>query len=302
MAQRPSATVALGCIVTASALWLVIGVPVAAVIVAYCMSLWVMASLLDMAVTAVVLGAVQGLWLCLAGRRCESDYNGFLRLGLSSGALLGVLAFPPVFSRAGIIAARPTAAFLLMAAVAGGVAAGLIAAHVLYLPLQAHISTMGQRAIVGGLILVVLAAIDYRYCWAATAERIAVPEVSRQEITDLSAGSARGSRWAGCYEYQGKTPLDQGGESGLLKVTQTDGSLKVAQGRDILFLGGVDGNGHFRFGAETTAGPDALRTLWQGKFRGDSFEFNRRMTVVNGVNGLGINPLIGKGQLVPCDQ
>jgi hypothetical protein len=144
-----------------------------------------------------------------------------------------------------------------------------------------------------------LMAIEYQLYWPATTERIAVPEISRQDIAALSAGNARGSQWTGCYEFQGKTPLGKGGGSGLLKVVQTDGVLKVEVGRDS-FLGGVDRDGRFRFGAEIIERTDTLRILWRGKFHDNSFDFNERLTVVNGVNSLGANPLTGTGKLISC--
>jgi hypothetical protein len=300
MAQRLSTLLAFRSIGTAAALWVVIGVPVAAVIAAFRVFLWVITVVPAMAATASLLGAVHGLWLCLAGKP-ESDYNGFLLLGSVSGGVLGVLAFPPVFSATSIIATRPTAALFLMAAVVGGVAAGVTSAHVLYSTLRVQVSMTSMRVVVGGLILIVLAAIEYRFYWPATTDRIAVSEVSRQDITGLSAGNARGSQWTGCYEFQGKTPLDQGRGSGFLKVAQTDGVLKVEDGRDS-FQGGVDRDGRFRFGAEIIARTDTLRILWQGKFHGNSFDFDKRLTVVNGVNSLGVNPLTGTARLVPCDQ
>jgi hypothetical protein len=300
MEQRPSALVAFGSIGIAAAMWLVVGAPVAAGIAASFVSFWMLASFPEIAATASVLGAVQGLWFYLAGPgRSKSEYDGFLWLGAFSGSFLGVLGFPPVFSRVGIIAARSTVAVLLLGAIVGGIAAGLVSAHVLTLLLQGRTLKLGWRVVFVGLIII--AATDYLLYWPATTERIAVPEVSRQDITALSAGNARGSQWSGCYEFQGKTPLGQGGGSGLLKVVQNDGVLKVENGRES-FLGGVDRSGRFRFGAEISERTDTLRILWQGKFHGNSFEFKKRLTVVNGVNSLGINPLTGTGQLVPCDQ
>jgi len=45
-------------------------------------------------------------------------------------------------------------------------------------------------------------------------------------------------------------------------------------------LGGVDGNGRFRFGGERTTGQDTLRVLWEGTFYDNSLDFTRRMTVL----------------------
>lgn len=62
MAQQPSALLGLRNIGTAGALWVMVGVPVAAAIAALSLSLWVIASFPEMALTAALLGAVQGLW------------------------------------------------------------------------------------------------------------------------------------------------------------------------------------------------------------------------------------------------
>ena len=298
MEQRPSALVAFGSIGIAAAMWLVVCAPVAAGIAAYLVSFWMLSSFPEIAVTATVLGALQGLLFYLAGSgRSKSEYDGFLWLGAFSGAFLGVLGFPPVFSRAGVIAARPTVAVFILAAIAGGVTAGLVSGHVLTTLLWGRSLNLGRGVVLGGLL--VLAAIDYHFYWPATIERIAVPEVSLQDIAGLSAGSARGSQWTGCYEFQGRYPLGTGGQYGRLKLVQTDGVLKVDEGRDS-FLGGVDRDGRFRFGAEITERTDTFRIVWQGRFHGNSFDFNKRLTVVKGVNSLGVNPLTGTGQLIPC--
>lgn len=299
LARQPSALLALRSIGTAGALWVVVGVPVSAAIAALSFSVWVIASFPAMALTAALLGAVQGLWFCLAGQRSKPEYDDLLPLGLLSGGFLGLLGFPPVFSRASIIAARPTVAVFLMAAIVGGLAAGLVAARVLTMPLRGRRFKLGWKVVIGGLI--VLTAIDYRFYWPAAAERIAAPEVSRQEIANLSAGDARGSAWAGCYKYQGRLPLGTGGETGQLKVAQTEGMLRVEKwGEPYSLLGGVDRNGRFRFGAEISTGQGTLRVLWQGKFHGNYLEFKRRTTVVNGANDLGARQLTGTAQLTTC--
>ncbi|MGC1977977.1 MAG: hypothetical protein WA671_14760, partial [Candidatus Sulfotelmatobacter sp.] len=62
-------------IATAAAIWVIVGVPVAAVIAAFRVFAWVIFSLPEMAATAAVLGAVQGLWLYRAGRPSEQEYD-----------------------------------------------------------------------------------------------------------------------------------------------------------------------------------------------------------------------------------
>lgn len=297
---QPSVVVALGSAGISAAMWVVVGAPVAAGIASIRMSVWVIASLPEMAVTSAVLGALQGLLFFLCGHgRFKSVHGGFVWLGAFSGSLMGVLGFPPVFSQAGIIATRSTVAVLLLAAIMSGLAAGLVSAHVLTMLLWGRSMQLGWKIVALGLFIPGI--IDYCFFRTATLERIAVPEVSRQDIVKLSAGNARGSEWTGCYEFRGKFPLNQGGEWGMLKIVQTDGVLQVKEGRDSLW-GGVDRSGRFRFGAEVTDRAVTLRMLWQGKFHADSFEFDKRLTVVNGVNALGSNPVTGKGHLVACEQ
>ena len=302
MEQRPSASVAFGCIGIAAAMWLVVCAPIAAGITASLVSFWMLASFPEIAVTAAVLGGVQGLWFYLAGPgRSRSEYDGYLWLGAISGSFLGVLGFPPVFSRAGIIAARPTVAVFLVAAVLGGVAAGLVSAHVLTLLLQGRTLKLGRRVVLVGLII--LTAIDYHFYWPATTERIAPPNISHQEITDLSAGNARGSKWSGCYEYEVQYPIGTGFERGQLKVVQTDGVLKVEYRSWFApqaLSGGVDRSGHFRFGTEVSTGQYPSREMWQGKFHGNSLEFQRRITLLKETNNLPTTQLIGTAHLTPC--
>ena len=299
MVRRPSALLALRSVATAAAVWVVVGVPSAGVIAALRASLWVILSFPHMAICAAVLGAMQGLWFYLAALRSKPEGDSLVWLGLFSGAFLGVLGFPPVFSRTNIIAARPTAAVFLLAAIVGGFAAGLVSARVLATPLQGRGLALGWKVVFGSLI--VLTALDYHFYWPTTVERIAAPEVSGEEISNLAPGNARGSAWTGCYQYQGQLPLGTGGERGQLRVVQVDGVLKVQQwGEAHPLLGGVDRNGRFRFGAEISSGPDTFRVLWQGKFYADSFEFKRRMTVVSGSNDLGATQLTGTAQLTTC--
>ena len=273
----------------------------AAAIAAFPLSVWVVASFPQMALTAALLGAVQGLWFYAAGRQSETKLDDLCRFGLLTGGCLGVLGFPPVFSHASIIAARPTVAVFLLAAIAGGLAAGFVSSRVLATPLRGRRLRFGWRVVIGGLA--VLTAFDFHFYWPATVERIASPEVSREEVTNVAPGNARGSAWAGCYQYEGRLPLGTGGESGQLKVEQSDGALKVGKcGEGHLLLGGVDRDGSFRFGAEITSGQDGYRVLWQGKFYGHSLQFKRRLTALNGGKNyqVGAMQLTGTGQLTSC--
>jgi hypothetical protein len=154
-----------------------------------------------------------------------------------------------------VLADRLMVAVFLLAAICGGIAAGFASARVVAVPLRGRRSTLGRSVVVGCLLVLPLAALDYRFYWPSTADRLPVPRVSRQAVTNLSAGDARGSTWAGCYQYLGQLSRGSGvigKEGGLLKVAQADGALKVLNGDAHPLLGGVDGNGRFRFGAERT--------------------------------------------------
>ena len=288
-------------IATAAAIWVIVGVPFAAVIAAFRVFAWVIFALPEMAATAAVLGAVQGLWLYRAGRPSEQEYDDLPWFGPASGGILGLLGFPPVFSRInGIVADRLMVAVFLLAAVCGGIAAGFASARVG--PVLR--SNLRRSVVVGCLLLLPLAALDYHFYWPATSDRLPVPLVSHQAVTNISAGDAQGSTWAGCYQYLGQLSRGSGvigGEGGPLKMEQTDGSLNV-KGSSYAFRGGVNGNGRFRFGAEITTGEDTLRVLWEGKFNSSSLDFTRRITVLRGTNVLNTTRLTGTAQRISCNR
>jgi hypothetical protein len=290
-------------ITTGAAVWEMVGVPVAAIIAAFRVFVYVIYALPDMAMTAAVLGSVQGLWLYLTGRPNESQ-DGHLRwFGAVAGGVLGLLGFPPVFSRINqIVADRLLVAVSLLAALCGGIAAGFVLTKVVTAPVRRSGSTLGRAVAAGCLVVLPLTAVDYHLYWEPMVDRLPVPEVSRQAVANLSAGNARGSAWAGCYQYLGQFSHGSGvlgKEGGLLKVAQVDGALKANDGNSL--LGGVDGDGRFRFGAEMVTGQDTLRVLWEGKFDGNSVEFTKRMTVLRGPTILNTTRLTGTAQRMSCN-
>jgi hypothetical protein len=280
-------------------------VPVAAVVAAFRVFVWVIFALPEMAATAAVLGVVQGLWLWLVGRPSNSEYSHFRWFGPVAGGVLGLLGFPPVFSRInGVVADRLLVAVFLLAAICGGIAAGFVSARVVAVPLRGRRSTLGRSVVIGCILVLLLAALDCHFYWLPTVDRLPVPQVSRQAVTNLAPGDARGSTWAGCYQYLGQTSRGSGvigKEGGLLKVGQVDGAVRVLDGDAHPLLGGVDGNGRFRFGGERTTGPDTLRVLWEGKFHDNSLDFTRRMTGLRGLNLLNTTRLNGTAQRISCN-
>ena len=282
--------------------WVIVGVPVAAVIAAFRVFVWVIFSLPEMAATAAVLGVVHGCWLYLTVTPSESASRSLRWFAPVSGGILGLLGFPPVFSRInGVVADRALVAAGILAALGGGIAAGFAAAKLACVP-RSHLS----RAVgVGCLLVLPLAALDFHFFWPPTVDRLPVARLSSQAVTQVPPGDARGSAWAGCYQYLGQTSRGSGmlgGEGGMLQVRQTDGGLQVLDGSPDPLLGGVDRAGRFRFGAERTTAPDTLRVLWEGRFGDNSIQFSRRMTVLRATKILNTTRLTGTAQRVSCNR
>jgi len=196
MKQRPSL---LKTVATAAGMWLAVGVPVAAVVAAFRVFVWVIFGLPEMMVTAAALGAVQGLWLYLVGRP-STENRGLEWFSMGLGGVLGLLGFPPVMSRIdGVVVDRLMVAVFLLAAFCGGIAAGFVSTSVVAVPLRNR-STLVRAAGVGCLLVLLLAVLDYRFFWTEAADRLPVAQVSNQAIANISAGDARGSTWSGCYQ------------------------------------------------------------------------------------------------------
>jgi len=292
-------------IATAAAVWVIVGVPVTAVIAAFRVFVWVIFSVPDMAATAFVLGVVHGLWLYLVGRPSDPESKKPQWFGSVSGAILGLLGFPAVFSRINsVVADWPLVVVSLLAAVCGGLAAGFASTRIVIVQERPR-SPLGSSIAIGCLALIPLAALDYKFYWPRTADRLPVPRLSHQAVTNLTAGDARGSTWAGCYQYLGQLSRGSGAlgrEGGLLEVEQTEGSLRVRVGSADPLLGGVDGTGHFRFGGERRTGPDTLRVLWEGTLNGSSINFSQRITALHGTNFGNTTRLTGTAQRIPCNH
>jgi hypothetical protein len=295
-------------VATAAVVWTIVGVPVATVVAASRVFVWVITSLPEMAATAAVLGGVHGLWLYLVGQRSDSAQADLRWFGPVSGGILGLLGYPPVFSRInGIVVDRLAVAVFLLAAVCGGTAAGFAAARrVVPLQLRGRRSIAGRRLIIGCFFVLPVAAVDYHFYWPSTVDRLPVPRVSHRAVTNIPAGDARGSTWTGCYQYLGELSRGSGvlgKEGGLLRVAQSDGFLKVSDGSAGALLGGVNADGRFRFGVERTAPDrDVLRVLWEGKFEGRTLGFTKRTTGLRGENFLNTTRLTGTAHELPCDR
>ena len=288
-------------IAIATAVWVLIGVPVAAAISALQLSVFAILAVPEIAATAAVLGVVQGLWLHLVGRSSESRAGNVLLLGVISGAVLGLLGFPSVFSRAYITPVSVSAAVTFVtAAIVGGIAAGTTSAEVVTMPLRHIGSTLGRNVVVGCLLSLPLIAVDYHFYWAGTIDRLPIQDVSHEAIANLSSGDAQGSSWAGCYHFWGHFPLNTGVESGLLTVAQTDGALQVLGYEQTRLSGGVDSNGSFRFGRESIIAQDTLRDLWEGTFHNNWLIFTKRSTLLRGGHVVNTIKTTGAAQRIAC--
>jgi len=137
-------------IAASSVAWVIVGVPVAAIIAASRVFPWVIYSLPEMVVTATAAGAVQGLWLYLALRPSESNRSNLGWLGSLSGGILGILGFPPVFSRINSLVVDQTAAVVfLVAAISGGIVAGVASSRIVARLRRDCSVSLARSAVVG---------------------------------------------------------------------------------------------------------------------------------------------------------
>lgn len=285
-------------------LWVLVGVPVAAAICALQLLAYVLIAVPRMAEVAAVLGIAHGLWLHLS-RGCHRGLKaGDLWFGAISGGILGLLGFLPVFSQTELVIERNVLiAIFIAAAVVAGIAAGITSAAVVVAPVKNFGPTLRLKIGIGCLLVLPLALIEYDLYWAETVDNLPIQEVSRKTLAGLSSGDARGTSWSGCYRYWGHTSFNAGGESGLLKVMQTDGSLRVLafQFQERIELkGGADRDGRFRFGGESTTGRNTIRYFWEGEFHKNSLEYVRRSTLLTGSGSLYSTRLSGSAKWTEC--
>ena len=209
-----------------------------------------------------------------------------------------------MFSRAYITPVSVSAAVTFMtAAIMGGIAAGVISAAVVSVPLHLFGSTLSRNIVFGCLFILPLIVIDYHFYWTGTVDRLPIQEVSQRDIASFASGDARGSSWAGCYYYRGHEPLNTGGENGLLTVAETDGVLQVAISFEHTKLAGrVDSDGSFRFGSESTFARDTLRNLWEGTFQNNSLTFTRRSTLLSRDRVVNTLRITGSAERTACPE
>ena len=273
-------------------IWLVVGMPVALAVSAIQLFLWVVLIAPEVARAAAIFGAIHGLWLHLAGQSHRSTARDIRLFGIVSGGILGLLGFPVVFSRADILPVTVSAVVtFVMAATLGGAIAGGMSATFVAIPQRHSSSTLVRNVALGCLLVLPILAIEYRFFWTGTVERLPILDVPQRAIAKLSSGDARGSSHIGCYRYWGRTPMNLGGRRGQLRVHQSNGTLRVdVDDEKVSLSGGVDGDGRFLFGGERTSAKDTLPEIWNGTFQSYALTFTRRST------------LLGQGLIVHTDE
>jgi hypothetical protein len=272
-------------ILTAATIWVFLAVPVAAAISAIRLSLMFVFVLKEMSATAAILGATHGLWVVLASESSRyaasslpgPTQSGFRWFGAISGGVLGLLGFLPVYSSTSVNVDYPTIMLLVAAAICGGGVAGVVFCSISLARLPSP-PVIEQSLIVGSLLVLAIAAIEYAVYWNPTVDRLPLLKV---EVANLSAGDAKGTDWSDCYEYFGIFSDGGGAEGGPLVVKQKDGRLEISGRGESPARGGISQEGRFRAGGETSNSGMTFRTLWEGRF-GSGFVFTKRTTTLGG--------------------
>jgi hypothetical protein len=288
---------------TATAVWVFVAVPVAAAVSAVRLSLLFLFVLPEMAATAAILGAIHGLWVFLANgpsqfagsRLPGATASSFRWFGVISGGVLGLLGFLPVYSHTTVLAVYPLLIASIAAAICGGAAAGFAFCWILSAKLFDP-PPIGQSLITGSLLVLALGAMEYAAYWNGTADRLPLLKFA---VTNLPAGDAKDTAWSDCYEYRGIASDGNGGDSGILLVKQRDGLLELSSNRNWALQGGVDQQGRFSAGAETTRDGITFRTLWEGRF-GSGLVFTERTTALRDGSVVNITAIWGIGERTGC--
>jgi hypothetical protein len=253
----------------------------------------------------VLLGALHGPWLYFERDRWRSAGQ-LHRFGLLSGAVFGLLGFPPAFARTSLIVSPFQVGVFLAAALLGGAAAGLANAR-FYLPqVRPQVPSGWRRRLVAGCLIVLpLAAFEYLHYGSGVLRRWPIPALAENSVLRLPVGDARGSDWAGCYDYSAEffeASGIVGTTGGRLRLVQQEGRLQLEEAASHPLHGGIDQDGRFWAGGQRAA-PDGpvLRTLIQGKFvRQGEFTISLRSTVLKGGTVLNSTHAEGKGHRVSC--
>jgi len=313
-AQTPGAgrwvLVLLRNVLTTAAVWVVVGVPAAALLTVVGLLFLFAGRSRELLVVGAVLGVVHGLWLTIGGRLADAGATESNWTGALSGALLGLLGLPAVYAHVTSATDDRMMVLYVVAAVCGGMLAGVISVRAVaaYGPWGAP--TRVRSAVTGCVLLLALTAADYWLYRASTFENLPPLPLSQNAVENIAPGDMQGSQWSGCYHYEGRDGLSKSPmppETGLLVIRQMNGTITGGDFGPPELHGGVDRNGDFRLGGYLqpgSAAPGGARVLWEGQFRGDSAVFTKRTTVGGGGQQTMIfnHKLRGTAQRIPCPE
>jgi len=295
--------IALKSLAGGAIIWCTVGAGVAALISSLVIFVWAIYVVTVAAPIAALLGCVQGLWLYLERLHWKNSGER-MRFGWTSGAALGLLGFAPSYIHIEILPShgcRDIAVFLV-AALFGGMAAGGVTAKLTPTPDGPQgASGRARRVLVGCLLILIGASVEYSLYWPALIRKLPIPRLDESSVINLPAGSARGSLWSGCFQYNGEffwASGVAGKEGGAPFVQQKDGVLRVSlggSGREL--SGGVDEDGRFWAGAQAPVGQgETLRTLVKGRFLDkDHLQYSLRRSYLKGTTFQNTTRVDGRG-------
>jgi hypothetical protein len=284
-------------VLRAALIWAPVGMCVAAAICFFRISGFAVFLFADAGPAALVLGVIEGSWLYYEKSKTANAHE-FIRFGFISGAGLGLLALPPALAQsdASFVDWISPAVFVVAALVGGGIG-GVFSASSFRISASSREPSHSILRLIAGycLVLVPVGLAEYSHYGTIVQTRLKVlAALSKASVYGLPAGNATGSRWSGCYDVNYHNIGESGVGGGLACLTQVDGKVAISEGRDPNLEGGIDSNGRFWAGRDTTFNDLDLRVLWNGEFTDNSrFQYSERATVLK--NGRFSNSTIAEG-------
>jgi len=277
-------------------IWATAGIATAAVVSMLALFTWAILLFVYAMPAAIALGAIHGVWMgrwpSVAGTRAE-------RSGWMTGAAMGALGFMPTYSLTNGFNSYWFVAVFLAAALIGGAVAGGVTGAILRPSLGE--ARQSRRSRLAAMALVAAAALQVAILGPPVGRRLPVRPVTEDEVR-IPPGTARGEATL-CFHYEGHAdPISAVGVTGgRADFAARDGALVVVLGLDAPYTGGLDQDGSFRVGRETTA-PDGtrFRAVIEGELESPTrYRYIRRATVER--DGRLVNSTRERGSGVKCE-
>jgi hypothetical protein len=227
---------------------------------------------------ALVLGLFHSTWLFLERKHFANASEAGV-FAMVSGGFAGVLGFAPAFANVtDIVFGWGGIGVLIAASVVGGAIGGRTSVR-FFLPPPAAAARPRSRVARAALLVVPLFVIELVVYGPILRVKLPVWPVLTRDVIGLRAGNAWGRSWSGEFEYS-STPSHgsgiQGRSGGIMTIVQDHGRITIANVVSEDLNGGIDSDGRFWAGAETSR----LRTRLDGKFSdSDHFSFALRSSV-----------------------